>query len=123
MVVADDRNAAAWYNSLMLRITAIICFTLTLFCPVFCLADTDCSAHAERNGGNCEAMSIGAIVEKPTCGIISPHQDLLSLDGVLSPATAGVTSFSRFLLDARHPAAAKPPPAARRQALLQSFLF
>ena len=83
----------------MLRITAIICFTLTLFCPVFCLADTDsdCSAHAEQNGDNCEAMSVGAIVEKPTCGIISPHQFLLSLDGVLSPATADATSFNRFL--------------------------
>jgi hypothetical protein len=109
----------------MLRITAIICFTLTLFCPVFCLAGTDgdCSAHAERDGDNCEAMSIGAIVEKPNDGIISPHHYLLSLDGLLSPAMADVNSFNRFLLDARHLAAAKPPPAACRQALLQSFLF
>jgi hypothetical protein len=109
----------------MLRITAIICFTLTLFCPVFCLAGTDgdCSAHAERDGDNCEAMSIGAIVEKPNDGIISPHQYVLSLDGLLSPAMADVNSFNRFLLNARHSVAAKPPPAACRQALLQSFLF
>jgi hypothetical protein len=109
----------------MLRITAIICFTLTLFCPLVCLADTDsdCSAHAGQNGDNCEAMSIGAVVAKPTCGIISPHQYLLSLEGLLSPATVDANSFNRFLLNARHRAAAKPPPAARRQALLQSFLF
>ena len=109
----------------MLRITAIICFTVTLFCPALCLADTDgdCSAHAERNGDNCEAMSIGVVVEKPNDGIISPHQHLPSLDGLLPPATADVHSFNRFLLDARNQAAAKPPPATRRQALLQSLLF
>ena len=120
-----DRNAIAWYDALMLRITVMICFTLTLFCPVVCLADTDgdCSAHAEQNGDNCEAMSIGAVVAKPTCGILSPDQYRLSLEGLLSPATADVNSFNRFLWDARHQAAAKPPPAARRQALLQSFLF
>ena len=120
-----DRNAVAWYDALMLRIMAIVCFTLTLFCPVFCLADTDsdCSAQAEQNSDNCEAMSVGAVVAKPTCGIISPQQYLLSLDGLLSPPTADATSFNRFLSDARHSAAAKPPPAARRQALLQSFLF
>ncbi len=104
---------------------AIFCFTLTLFCPVFCLADSDadCSAHAEQNGDNCEAMSIGAVVEKPNGSIITPHQYLLALDGLLSPATANVNSFNRFLLDARRRVAAKPPPAARRQALLQSYLF
>ena len=109
----------------MFQITAIICFTLTLFCPVVCLADTDsdCSAHAEQNGNNCEAMSIGAVVTKPTCGIISPHQYILSLDGLLSAAAADVNSFNRFLSDARHQVAGKPPPAGRRQALLQSFLF
>jgi hypothetical protein len=109
----------------MVRTATIICFTLTLFCPVFCLADTDgdCSALAERSGDNCQAMSIGAIVEKPNDGIISPHRYLLSLDGLLSPVTADVNPFNRFVVDARHPAAAKPPPAARRQALLQSFLF
>jgi hypothetical protein len=125
MWCARDRNAIAWYDALMLRITMMICFTLTLFCPVVCLADTDsdCSAHAEQNGDNCEAMSIGAVIAKPTCGIISPHQYLLSLDGPLSPVAADVKSFNRFLLHARHHAAAKPPPAARRQALLQSFLF
>ena len=95
-MAADDRNTANWYDALMLRITAIICFTLTLFCPVFCLADTDshCSAHAEQSGDNCEAMSVGAVVAKLTCSIISPHQYLLSLEGVLSPPTADATSFN-----------------------------
>jgi hypothetical protein len=69
----------------MLRVTVIICFLLTLFCPVFCLAKTDseCSAHAPQDGENCEAMSIGAVVEKPGSGVPSPQKCLLCFEELL----------------------------------------
>ena len=50
----------------MIRIAASICFALTLLCPVFCLTDVgdDCAARTSLDGENCEAMSIGAVIEK-----------------------------------------------------------
>jgi hypothetical protein len=110
----------------MVRVTVIICFILTLFCPVFCLAKTDseCSAHASLDDENCEAKSIGAVVEKPGLGVPSPHKCLLSLEGFLSPVTADLVPTRRLWLGARLRALSKPPPAAaRRHALLQTFLF
>jgi hypothetical protein len=110
----------------MIRMGVIICFALTLLCPVFCLAATgdECSAHASLNGDNCEAMSIGAVVEKPARGISSPGQSILSSDGLLSPATSAVDPAGRWRLAARYWEQTKPSPtAARRQALLQAFLF
>ena len=63
----------------MIRIAASICFALTLLCPVFCLAEIgdECSAHASLDGENCEAMSIGAVVEKPSIGVASADQLLV----------------------------------------------
>jgi hypothetical protein len=110
----------------MIRVIVTICFALTLLCPVFCLADTDreCSSTVQPDGDNCEAMSIGAVVEKSDFGTLSPGHFLPSLDGLLpiEPAKCGcdcrLPSARRYW---RHP---KPPPeAARRHALLQSFLF
>jgi hypothetical protein len=110
----------------MLRMIAIICFTLTLFCPVFCLADTDseCSDHVQRNDGNCEAMSIGAVVEKSNRGVRTLYQLLPSFNGFLY-ADAAVSGSACRLQSARwYREHSKPPPTAmRRHALLQSFLF
>jgi hypothetical protein len=110
----------------MIRIAASICFALTLLCPVLCLANSadDCSAHAPLDGENCEAMSIGAVVEKPGIGVSSPDQFLPSLDGFATSALAVFESACGLRLAASHRAQVKPPPAAaRRHALLQSFLF
>ena len=109
----------------MIRIAASICFALTLLCPVFCLANTadECSAYASPDGENCEAMSIGAVVEKPGIGVSLPERFLPSFDDFalptslpsMPPAVAVGSPASR---------ANKPPPAAaRRHALLQTFLF
>jgi hypothetical protein len=108
----------------MTRITAIICFTFTLFCPVFCLANTDndCPAHAQEESDNCEAMAIGAVVAKPGVSLVSPHQFLLSFEGFLLPPAADLASSRELRTDADR-RQAKPPPSARRQALLQNFLF
>jgi hypothetical protein len=110
----------------MTRIAASICLALTLLCPVLCLANTadECSAHASLDGENCEAMSIGALVEKTNIGVSSPDQYLPALDGLVSSALAVLDSASGLRLAARHREQAKPPlAAARRHALLQTFLF
>jgi hypothetical protein len=109
----------------MIRLGVSICFALTLLCPVFCLAETggECSAHASLDGENCEAMSIGAVVEKPGIGLVSPDQSLPAFDGFLSSESAALDR-DRGLRSARYREQTKPPPvAARRHALLQSFLF
>jgi hypothetical protein len=113
-------------NELIIRAAASICFALTLLCPVFCLAKTDseCSAHAPLDGENSEAMSIGAVIEKPGVGVPSPHNCLLCMEGLASAPTAKLDPARRLRLAARHRALSKPPPtAARRHALLQTFLF
>jgi hypothetical protein len=110
----------------MIRIGVSICFALTLLCPVFCLAETggECSAHASLDGENCEAMSIGAVVEKPGFGMASPDRSLPAFDGLLSSTTAVLDPVRRLRSAARHRERTKPPPAAaRRHALLQTFLF
>jgi hypothetical protein len=110
----------------MLRIAASICFALTLLCPVLCLANTadDCSAHASLDGDNCEAMSIGALVEKPVIGVSSLDQFLPSLGGFISSSLAVFDSACGLRLAAKYLEQTKPPPAAaRRHALLQTFLF
>jgi hypothetical protein len=110
----------------MIRLGVSICFALTLLCPVFCLAEMDgeCSAHAPQDGDNCEAMSIGAVVEKPALGVASADQAFPSLDFCLSSDFAALDAACRLRLAAGHREEAKPPPAAaRRHALLQTFLF
>jgi hypothetical protein len=68
----------------------IICFALTLLCPIFCLAGTsdECSDHASRNTENCDAKSIGAVVEKSDLGTASRHQFPPTIDGFSLRATA-----------------------------------
>jgi hypothetical protein len=109
----------------MTRIAVSLCFALTLLCPVLCLARTgdECSAQAPVDGENCEAMSNGALVEKPACGIASPHPSVAAVDGFVSSESGVFDDSHRLALAARHREQAKPPPAARRQALLQTFLF
>jgi len=62
--------------------------------PLVCLAATpsECSAHDRERGQNCEAMSFGAVVQKPAAGTLPPHQSLPSCDGLLPLETlhAGV---------------------------------
>jgi hypothetical protein len=97
----------------MIRMVVSIWFALTLLCPVFCLAETggDCSAYAPQDGDNCEAMSIGAVVEKPGFGMASPDQSLPAFDGFLVPlpankdrksyaavATSGISSIWHFAM-------------------------
>jgi len=110
----------------MRRITLTICFTLTLLCPVFCLASAsdECSEHSQPMSENCEAMTFGAVVEKVHSGMHSLHELLPSLtDFSPSDAVAGnYGEWSRFTpQNCSH--AKSPPNAARRHALLQSFLF
>jgi hypothetical protein len=110
----------------MIRMVVSIWFALTLLCPVFCLAETggDCSAYAPQDGDNCEAMSIGAVVEKPGIGVASADQSLPSLDGFVVSGFAALDPAARWRLAAGHREEIKPPPAAaRRHALLQTFLF
>jgi hypothetical protein len=110
----------------MVRVLASICFALTLFCPVLCLANTgdECSAHASLDGENCEAMSIGAVVEKPCLGLLSPDQWVTSLDGFVSPDFVVLNLTCRLRFAGRHREQTKSPPAAaRRHAILQTFLF
>jgi hypothetical protein len=110
----------------MIRVGVIVCFALTLLCPIFCLAGTsdECSDHALRNTENCEAMSIGAVVEKSDLGAASRHQFLPTIDGFSLPATAARGVDRRLRATSRQREHAKSPPiAARRQAILQIFLF
>ncbi len=109
----------------MIRIAVSLCFGLTLLCPVFCLAETggECSAHAPQDGDNCEAMSIGAVVEKTASGFASADQSLSSYDGFVTSGFAALDAVGRLRRAAGHREKAKPPPAARRHALLQIFLF
>ena len=110
----------------MIRIAASICFALTLLCPVFCLANRadECSACASPERDNCEAMSIGAVVEKPGNGVSLPDHSLPSFDGFVSSDVAALNITSGLRQTGSHREQTKPPlPAIRRQALLQTFLF
>jgi hypothetical protein len=109
----------------MIRIAAILCFSLTLLCPIFCLAEVDgeCSDHGQSNGRNCEAMSVGAVVVKPEI-VTTPLDYLLpTTDFLFLADLPGVGSYRWLQLIAWNRANAKSPPAATRQALLQTFLF
>ena len=110
----------------MIRLGMSICFALTLLCPLLCLAQTggECSAHASPDGENCEAMSIGAVVEEPGIGVASPERSLPSVDDFATSDFAALDAACRLRWAARHRRRVKPPPAAaRRHALLQTFLF
>ena len=110
----------------MTRIGVIICFALTLLCPVVCLAGTsdECSTHDSQSSENCEAMASGAVVNEPHFGIASPHQFQPNSDGVLPHGIAALRAESRLLVTAKQAEHAKSSPiAARRQAILQIFLF
>lgn len=109
----------------MIRIVATLCFSLTLLCPIFCLAEGDghCSDHGQSEGRNCEAMSIGAVVAK-SVNDTTPHRQVLScVDQLLSTESPAAPFRHRMLLAVWNRAATKPPPASTRHALLQSFLF
>jgi hypothetical protein len=110
----------------MIRIGVSLCFALTLLCPVFCLEETggECSAHASLDGENCEAMSVGAVLEKPGIGLVSPDHSLPAFDGFSASESTALDCDRGLRLAARHREQTKPPPAAaRRHALLQTFLF
>ena len=110
----------------MTRMLVITCFALTLLCPVFCLAQAgdDCCAQTQTGSDNCEAMSFGAVVEKPGAPESLLCRALSAIDGFLPPASLGSGSLccarSTFLPRSH---TKSPPPATRRQALLQTFLF
>jgi hypothetical protein len=109
----------------MIRIAATLCFSMTLLCPIFCLAEVggDCSDHGPSNGRNCEAMSIGAVVVKSEIGATPLCQWLPSIDQLLQIESPAVGSPRWLQLAAWNRAKTKPPPASTRQALLQTFLF
>jgi hypothetical protein len=110
----------------MARITVILCFMLTLLCPVFCLAKSggDCSAHDQPMSENCEAMTFGAKLEKPETGIPSEHQLLPCAHGLCLPEMVTVDSYGGLHSIVHISRNAKPPPdGPRRHALLQTFLF
>jgi hypothetical protein len=122
---AADFKTIGWYSDLMIRMAATLCFSLTLLCPIFCLAEVggDCSDHGQSNGRNCEAMSVGAVVVKSVIGTTPLCQLLPSMDQLL-PTESPVVGSPRWLqLVAWNRANTKPPPASTRQALLQTFLF
>jgi hypothetical protein len=109
----------------MIRIAATFCFLLTLLCPIFCLAEAggDCADHVRSDGGNCEAMSVGALVVKSEVGSTALAQLLPCLDRLLTTASVAVGTRRFSGLVAWNRATTNPPPASTRQALLQSFLF
>ena len=110
----------------MIRMAVSLWFGMTLLCPVVCLAETgvECSAHAPLDGDNCEAMSVGAVVEKLGIGAAPADQLLPSFDGFVAPGFAALDPAGRLRPAAKYREKAKPPPAAaRRHALLQTFLF
>jgi hypothetical protein len=110
----------------MIRIAAILCFSLTLLCPVFCLAGAAGDGCAERGHSadeNCEAMAVGAVVAKSTAAVApagpsSPALDRLLPDGW--PARGCRRMSSSASRDRSPP---RPPSASLRHALLQCFLF
>jgi hypothetical protein len=109
----------------MIRIAATLCFSLTLLCPIFCLAEADgeCSDHGQSSGRNCEAMSVGAVVIESEVSTTPLYHLLLAFD-LLFPAESPVVDSYRWLqLADWNRANTKSPPAAMRQALLQTFLF
>src|SRR5258708_5859078 len=108
----------------MIRISAALCFSLTLLCPIFCLAevDGDCSNHDQAEGRNCEAMSIGAVVVKSEIGTSPLCQLLPSVDQLLATESSAVGPRLRLQLAAWIRANTKAPPASTRQALLQTYL-
>ncbi|MDR3638216.1 MAG: hypothetical protein P4L84_30710 [Isosphaeraceae bacterium] len=109
----------------MIRIAATLCFSLTLLCPIVCLAEAgdDCVDHGQSDGGNCEAMSIGAVVAKSVIDT-TPLCSLLPAVDQLVPTVSPAAGCHRGLpLAAWNRANAKPPPASTRHALLQTFLF
>ena len=109
----------------MIRIAISLCFSLTLLCPVFCLAeaDGDCSDHGRSSGKNCEAMSVGAVVVKSETGTTQFVPLPSVAEPFLSAESFAVVSHPWLQLEAWNRASTKPPPAATRQALLQMFLF
>jgi hypothetical protein len=109
----------------MIRIAATLCFSLTLLCPIFCLAEVDgeCSDHGQSNGRNCEAMSVGAVVVKPEIATTPLYHLLPTADFLFLAEFTGVVSHRWLQLTAWNRSNAKAPPAAIRQALLQTFLF
>jgi hypothetical protein len=109
----------------MIRIAATLCFSLTLLCPIFCLAeaDGDCSDYGQSKGRNCEAMSIGAVVVKSETGTTSLYQLLPFVNAFLPTESPAVGSHRWSQLAVWNRANTKPPPASTRQSLLQTFLF
>jgi hypothetical protein len=109
----------------MIRIVATLCFSLTLLCPIFCLAegDGDCSDHGRSDGRNCEAMSVGAVVVKSVNDTTTHCLLLSAVDRLLSTESPAIPFCHRTPLAAWNRAVTKPPPASTRHALLQSFLF
>ncbi len=116
---------AGWYIDFMIRIAATLCFSLTLLCPIFCLAEVEsgCADHDRSGGGNCEAMSVGAVVAKPVMDLTTLDGRLPALDFLRSASVPGVGSHPWVKPAAWNRANIKAPPAATRQALLQIFLF
>jgi hypothetical protein len=109
----------------MIRIAATLCFLLTLLCPIFCLAEADggCSDHGPSNSRNCEAMSVGAVVVKSEVATTPLHHQLLAVDPLSPTESLAVGSHRWLQLAAWNRANTKSPPAATRQAILQTFLF
>jgi hypothetical protein len=107
----------------MIRIAATICYLLTLFCPIFCLAeaDGDCSDHSQER--NCEAMSVGAVlVESETVANPTFHQQP-AFDFLFPVQVLVAGSRAGSQLATLNGVNTKSPPSAKRQALLQTFLF
>ncbi|WP_422930297.1 hypothetical protein [Singulisphaera sp. PoT] len=108
----------------MSRLIAFICLALALLCPVLCIAETAEDRCGPADGEVCEAMAVGAVITVSNDGLVSLHALAPSLDGVLPVAIsppASLVLWSSTRCD-RTPRGL-PPNAARRQALLQRFLF
>ena len=120
-----DIVAIGWYSDFMIRIAATLCFSLTLLCPIFCLAEADgeCSDHGQPSGRNCEAMSVGAVVIKSEVSTTPLYPLLPAFDRLFPAESPVVCSCRRLQLADWNRANTKSPPAAMRQALLQTFLF
>jgi hypothetical protein len=107
------------------RTTALICLLLSLLCPVLCFAEAagEWSVSDHPCGNVCEAMAVGAVVDGPDRGPVSPHDLPSPLDGLMPLDLPAFGLHSPLPPVARLRPARWPLTAMRRHALLQAFLF
>ena len=110
----------------MSRMTAITCLILSLLCPFLCAAETaeECTTHGQTCGNVCEAMAVGAIVNRASDGPIAVLDHAPSFERQIPPGLLDRGfAFRVSPIGGADKRARWPGPEPRRCALLQAFLF